>query len=116
MAMKWFGPKVIREVERKNKIRVKRAAQYITQFAKGKLSTEGNGLPSPRGGYPYKQTGDLRNSIGYEMILDGKKAIWGTNLEYGRFLEENLDRKWMSITNNDPVVQAMLKRILGGGL
>lgn len=126
MALKWFGQQVRRAVHKKNEKRMYRAAAYVVGFAKTKMSEVGAVLPtrgrkerrsaSMPGEYPHKQTGHLRRNVFHEIAQDGKSAFWGTNVLYGKFLEVDLDRKWMTMTNRDPVVNHVLRKILGGKL
>jgi len=111
--MKWHGDEVMKRIEDEMAGRLTRAALLVTGYAKEHLSKLG---PSAPGAYPGKRTGHLRRNIAFEVNKSDMLARWGTNVKYGRYLEEgttHMDpRPWMAPTNS--AMASKIRSVLGG--
>lgn len=113
--MDWRGEDYIAEVNRTVAQRVEAAAFYLVSRIRENISTSGTKVASEKsigtgvigqagktyrkgrriygatrsapGGFPYKQTGRLRQSISQQHFPEELKSLVGTALSYGRFLE-----------------------------
>ena len=113
----WNGQRIKREILDELGNRLRRAAFETTRHARQNVSGVGKTsrlkffLKRFTGGnYPKKRTGHFRRGITNEISRAELVARWGTNVEYGRFLQTGTRkmaaRPWMSLTN-----RAMEKRI-----
>jgi len=115
---KWYGDDVMKKIQKKLEQRLYRAAGEWQRTAVRGVSVAGRGMSSTPGVYPHKQTGHLRRNI--NKVVEGDKliALVGTNVEYGRYLEEGTKniapRPWMKLTNNKTRrrIRAIMKRPL----
>ena len=86
MTLKWHGDKVMAQINRKLVRRLERSAMEWTRTAmQGMAAATGNSRP---GGYPGKIKGHLHKNMNHVVIKKDLVAQVGTNVKYGRFLEE----------------------------
>ena len=107
--IEWNGEKVKHLLEKELRKRVINAAFYWVGEAKKNLSVAGKEVSkkgtgatiatSNPGEYPRKQSGHLRRNVTHEMHDLVPLARVGTNVKYGRILEEDMNRPWMTMTN-----------------
>ena len=102
MGAKWYGEKVALAIGRHLRRNLAAAARVWVRHARAHVGrTPGHSAP---GGYPHKQTGDFRASITHEPDPVRLRERVGTNILYGRYLEEGrgmAPRPWMTLTNNE---------------
>lgn len=76
--------------------------------------------PSRPGDPPHKQTGRLRGSVTYTVFGDSTRALVGTNVKYGRWLELGTARMparpWIrrALQERKGVVQSILTKPMTG--
>lgn len=118
-----------RDLEAEQKKRLSRAAIIVSRRAKERLSVSGTGVRSAMGGIvravkrtkktiygafpsrpgesPHKQTGRLRASVTQEIT--GAVARVGTNVKYGRWLEQGTRkmarRPWLEVSLRESMSQ-----------
>ena len=101
MTLIWHGDNVMAQTHRKLVQRLDRSAMEWTREAKKRISGVGKSTP---GEYPNKRTGNLRKNMNHVVMKKDLIAQVGTNVRYGRFLEEGTkymeERPWMTLTNN----------------
>ena len=73
----------------------------VARYAKAKCSVAGYGIPSKKGNYPHKQTGDHRKFIEADNVdMSILTARVGSNLDYAKWLEVKTParggRPWLS--------------------
>ena len=100
MGMKWHGEKLTRKVHNEFAKRLTLAAILFTRTAKERMSK--TGARSKAFHYPFKQTGHLRRNVMYEIDRINLRARVGTNVEYGKFLQQGTRkmkrRPWLFLT------------------
>lgn len=107
----WYGNQRLKEFEKMMWRRLKTAASYlrremIRKVSRGKTRVDGPSLP---GQPPHIDTGDLRKSIGIEMLpagtFRGMQANIGTTMVHGYWLEvgtmKMAPRPWARSTFNE---------------
>jgi len=89
ITVKWRGNKYSRNVHVAMVKAIQRCTFKMDEFTKDTLGVAGNGVPSAPGTPPHKQTGYLRNSIGFEIAPDGLSSKVGPRdlMKYGRVHE-----------------------------
>ena len=137
MAMKWYDKEVDRAM-RNTAVwgspanRLGRAAIILERHARTRIKEDVSPPTSEPRQFPHQDTGHLARNIGWEvagicslgggavppMILPKLVAYWGTNVEYGRYLETGTfnmrARPWMSKTNAEQ--GGAVRRLLTGKL
>jgi hypothetical protein len=123
--------------------RIKAASSYLSSAIKADISQPGtlrfralgknghlrksqktvyNFTHSRPGNPPFKQTGQLRRTITYEVLPGGLVGRVGTNLKYGRYLETGTrrglaPRKYIvvNLIKHRPTVVSIITRRIGPG-
>lgn len=107
--MRWYGPKIIKEVEGEVQRRLKLAAEAVTAQAKRNVSIPTSTAgPSQPGEFPHADTGRLRQSIMWEIVSKHVARV-GTPLKYGLYLEFLMNRSYLRRTLIE--MRPILKRI-----
>ncbi len=105
-------------------------AEKAADYAARSMGTDHGGVPSKPGDPPNVQTSNLRNNISFgspESLGTPGQSAYGTNVEYGRFLEQGTvkmrPRPWLMRAvrlNRDALVARFKlnydKRMKGGTL
>lgn len=116
MPVKWHGDEFEKKLKKHLNVQTTKACQYLSSTAKIKISHAGRGKPSPATGeaYPFKQTGDLRRHVSYEV--EGEVGRVGTlkmKKPYGKWLQTGTrrmtKRPWLTNALSDAM--AGIKRI-----
>ena len=127
MGLIWHGPKAVKAINREMRKRIKDSAQFWVRYARERMGVAGHNVSrqgtgthagnSKPGQHPRKQTGHLRRNVTWEMEIRKPLARVGTNVKYGRYLEEGTHnmspRPWMTLTNRD--TRTSIKRIIETG-
>jgi HK97 gp10 family phage protein len=144
----WHGKRIVEILQSELTRRLTASAMLVTRHAKELVGKEGTGVRSKGGGVeptqprntkklkygafpsspgepPHKQTGRLQGSITWELSRRGffgrgLMARVGTNLEYGRYLENGTrrmrPRPWLkrSLDAVKPQIKMILSRAMRG--
>lgn len=115
--MKWFGGAIQKQIRVEMRGRLTAAGEIYSGHAKQQIARRTNRdgkRPSAPGEFPKQQKGWLHPRIVFEIDATGLSGRWGTNVPYGRFLEEGTRfmrrRPWMSVTNRR--MQSRVRRIM----
>lgn len=128
MAVDWHGDEILKRVQDQMGKRLDLAAQSWVIHAKREMGKKINRNiktrtgkrragpnPSKPGTYPAQAEGFLRGRIEREVFPRQFKAVVGTNVIYGKFLElaknAKSKRPWMKLTND--AMRSKIKAILG---
>lgn len=118
--MTWNSELITKKLEGKVRGRLRRIGamlrkHIVKKITRGKTRRDG---PSKPGEPPHVDTGRLRQSIFWNLHADGRGVRIGTNVKYGKWLEEGTrhmaPRPYLRPSLNES--RAMIKMILGGQL
>jgi HK97 gp10 family phage protein len=118
--MTWNSDVITKKLEGKVRGRLRRIGAMLRKYiimkiTKGKTRRDG---PSKPGQPPHVDTGRLRQSIAWELHSDGRGVRIGTNVNYGKYLEEGTrhmaPRPYLRPSLKES--RAMIKMILSGSL
>jgi len=113
--LRYFGDEIIKNVRKVMCDRLNQVGLLWVEAAQlgldRKLNRDGK-TPGPHEGYPAQVTSKLKQDVDFiPCTLTSKlQVIVGTNLVYGRILQEK-NHPWMSLTTRDTI--GRIKRILG---
>ena len=109
--LKWHGDKVEKKILKGVSKNLQHAAQFLARYARQRMGVARTSKP---GDYPGKKTGHLRRNVTWQKVND-LLMLWGTNVKYGKYLEEGTSkmsgRPWMTMTNEQ--AQKQVERIIG---
>lgn len=113
--LRYFGDEIIKNVRKEMCDRLNRVGLLWVGHAQLKLNEKlnrDNKTPGPHEGYPAQVTSKLKQDVDFIPCTASSKlqVIVGTNLVYGRILEEK-NHPWMSLTTRDTI--SRIKSLLG---
>jgi phage gpG-like protein len=101
--MKWNGEEFFRAYKKALAVKLEMAVAKMQAWAKDHVNRQGSKwVHSAAGEYPMRQSGHLIKNLPYEVDKDELVARFGTNVEYGKFLETGTSkvaaRPWLTLT------------------
>jgi len=109
--LKWHGDEVEKKIRKGVSKNLRHAAQFLARYARQRMGIERVSSP---GQYPGKDSGYLQPRVTWQKVHD-LLMLWGTNVKYGKYLEEGTlkmkSRPWMTMTNEQ--AQKQVERIIG---